>query len=242
MTQSHEALTESNPEPTNSYSKKRPRRTLIAVAGIVVLAVAFGIWLATGGAKTSKPVAATAPTTGATSATAKLANALIPLPPGAKATTTPGAAADGSLTIDQFLKVLYPASTTERGFLQEHGFAAAATRSMVTANGQKISLYLVEFGTLGDAHYYSLTHAAPLETDPKYAKYAQFSVPGMTYSWGFENPALDSSGNADSYIYGEVGNVAIVVDCFTPAKPDRTDLLTLVSQQAARLSGYNTFG
>lgn len=242
MTQPDETLAASDPEPTSTSPDKRPRHTSIAVTGVIVLAVAFGIWFATGGTTSPTPVAATSPTTGATSPTAKLANALIPLPSGAKATTASGIGADGSLTLDQFLKSLYPTSTTERGLLQAHGFASAATRSMVTANGQEISIYLVEFGTLGDAHFYSLTHAAPLETDPKYASYTQFSVPGMTDSWGFENAALDSSGNTDSYIYGEVGNVAIIVDCFTPGKLDRTGLLTLVNQQAARLSGYNTFG
>jgi hypothetical protein len=224
----------------------------------VALAAALGAWFATGRATASKTSSAastttvakpansgmapasatTSPSTDAMTATSKLAGTLIPLPAGATAKPAPGIGADGSLTLDQFLKILYPTATTEGTFLQEHGFVGAATRSMVTANGQEISIYLAEFGSLGDAHYYNLTLAAPLETDAKYASYTHFDVPAFEDSWGFELPTLDSHGNTDTIIYGEIGSVAIMVDCSTPAKFDRADLLTLVTQQAARLSSY----
>ena len=259
MTEPYEASAETDPRPMSAPPDKRPRRALVAVVGVVALAAAFGAWLATDratapnlaaaassttatrAAASGTPVAASATASlsvGALTATAKLANTLIPLPAGASAKTTSGASADGSLTLDQFLKTLYPTSTTERTFLQQRGFVGAATRSMATATGQEVSIYLVEFGSLGKAHYYNLTLAAPLETDPKYASYTQFTVPDFEDSWGFENPTLDSHGDTETYIYGEIGSVAIMVDCLTPAKFDRADLLTLVNQQAARLSAY----
>ena len=37
------------------------------------------------------------------------------------------------------------------------------------------------------------------------------------------------------YVYGAVNNVTIIVHCYTPAKLDRADMLTLVNQQASRL-------
>jgi hypothetical protein len=143
----------------------------------------------------------------------KLAQALIPLPKGATATTPSGIGANGALTRDQFLQLLYPNSTTESDLLTKLGFWGGATRSMVTANGQKVSIYLAEFGTLSSAHYYNLTLAAPLETDPKYSNYTQFTVPSFQDSWSFEKPGLDSNGNTDTVIYGEIGNVAIMVNC-----------------------------
>ena len=46
--------------------------------------------------------------------------------------------------------------------------------------------------------------------------------------------------DTETSIYGEISGVAIMVDCYTPGKFDRADLLTLVNNQAARLSSYRT--
>lgn len=230
------------------------RRGLMIGAGVVALAAAFGAGLATGRA-TAKPAAAVAadpsssaailtiPVGGATSAASSapvsggsLISALLPVPSSATPRTASDASADGSMTLDQYLKLLYPTSTTERALLEARGFESAATRWFDTANGQEVSIYLVGFTANQGAQSYALALAsAHVAANPGQT---EFSVPSLGEGEGFETAKLDSYGNTDSFVYGEVGNVAVLVHCYTPAKLDRADLLALVSQQAARLNGF----
>jgi len=232
----------------------RPRRTRTIMVCLVTLAAGFGAGLATGRATapkagTGNPAAISAPAgstaAAATSASAApaitgktLVDALIPLPPGAARKTVPHAGADGSMTLDQFLQELYPDSTDERGFLEARGFVGAAATWFDTANGQELSFYLISFSSQGGAHSEALGLVNAHQEDPDDSSEAKFAVPALTDGTGFETSALDSYGNTGSYVYGAVGDVAVIVHCYTPAKLDRADLLTLVDQQAARLSAH----
>lgn len=247
------AFQPSEPIPAN-FQPPRAHRTRTAVVAVVALAVAFGAGLvagratapkaATGPSAISSAVAATSapsgsgsPAAGSTASLAALTTALIPVPSGGKARTAPGAGSDGSLTLDQYLKLLYPNSTDERSLLQARGFTGAATRWMNTASAQEISVYLVGFNSQDGAQSYALALISA-HKDAADADQTQFAVPAFTDGVGFETAALDSYGNTDSYVYGSIGKITVIVHCFTPAKLDRAALLALVDQQSTLLAAY----
>lgn len=238
-------------------------RALMGVLGAVTLIAVFGIGLATGRATAPKAAAASpiagagdtpiatsglgtaaaqaaasAGTAGASAVAGNIVSALIPLPAGGSALKVPDASANGAMNLDQFIKQVYTGSSSERGLLQARGFESAAARWMNTATGQEDYIYLVVFGSPDGAQSYALGAAEAHRDDPTHASDTKFNVPALTDGAGFENPALDSYGNADSHIYGSVGDVAILVESFTPAELNRAEVLALVDQQATRLSTY----
>ncbi|MBR7834859.1 hypothetical protein KDL01_16420 [Actinospica durhamensis] len=227
----------------------RRSRGLLGVAGAAALIVAFGAGLAIGrvtapksttastGSQASTPPATSAPV-GApgTLPSADVVNALLPLPSGATALKASGANADGSMSLAQYVKLLYPSSTTETSLLQARGFEGAATRWMNTAAGQEDCFYLIVFSGQDGAQSYALGLVKAHEDASANAADTQFPVSVMTDGVGFETSTLDAYGNADSWVYGEVGNVAIIVHSFTPAKLDRTQMLGLLDQQVSRLT------
>lgn len=225
----------------------RSRRALVSVIGVVALVAAFGAGLATGRATSPKAAGVTGnssassttggadDTTGSGKQIADLVDALMPLPAGARSLTVTGAGKNGSMDLDQYMQVLYPSSPTERPYLQARDFESAAARWMVTGTAQQDDFYLIEFATPDDAQSYALGAEQAHKGDPAHASDTEFSVSALTDGMGFENAKLDSYGNTDSYVYGAVGDIAIIVDCFTPAKLARAEMLTLIDQQAARL-------
>lgn len=260
------ALVPGAPTPGAVSPARRGRGMLgvAGVAGAVALIVAFGAGLAIGRVTapkstaaagsiagssglsgTNAPTASQASTPVATSATAgasgtlpsaDLVSALIPLPSGATALQVSGASADGSMTLDQFVQLLYSTSPGERSLLQARGFEGAATRWMNTAAGQEDCFYLIAFSGQDGAQSYALGLAKTHEDASGNAADTRFPVSVLTDGVGFETSSLDSYGNADSWVYGEVGNVAIIVHSFTPAKLDRAQMLGLLDQQVSRLA------
>lgn len=140
------------------------------------------------------------------------------------------------MDLDQFMKVLFSSSPSERPLLQSRGFEGAASHWMTTSSGQEDCLYLVAFASAAGAQSYVLGQTEAHEDDPTHASDTKFSVPGLTDGVGFENAKLDSYGNADSWVLGSLGNVAVIVDSYTPANLARAEVLRLVGQQVARLS------
>ncbi len=242
------------PTPPGPAANGRSRRTLVGVLGTVALIAAFGIGLATGRATAPKsssaaPTAtsgdtavgqATVPaqTGGTPPTTGDLVSVLIPLPAGASALKVADASPDGAMTLDQFMQQLYSSSPSERALLQARGFQGAATRWFNTASGQEDCIFLIAFGSPAGAQSYALGQTQAREKVPADASDTKFAVPGLTDGAGFENLTLDSYGNTDGHVYGALGDVAILVDTFTPAKPDRAEVLQLLDQQIARLSAY----
>jgi hypothetical protein len=157
------------------------------------------------------------------------------VPSGGTPRPVSGAGADGSLTLSQYLKLLYPTSTTEGSVLQERGFTGAATRWLNTASGQEVSVYLIGFSSESGAQSYALALGTAHVADPANAGQTKFSVFALTDGVGYETAKLDKFGNTDSYVYGTVNDVTIIVHCYTPAKLDRAGMLALVDQQATRL-------
>lgn len=161
------------------------------------------------------------------------------MPPGGQLRTAAHAGADGSMTLDEFLADLYPNSSTERASLEARGFVSAATRWFIAANRQEVSIYLVSFGSPSGAQSYALALAKARGADPSFASATRFAVPALTDGAGFETLTLDSYGNTESFVYGAVKDVTVIVHCFTPAKPDRSQLLSFVGRQAARLAALH---
>ncbi|HTJ66935.1 MAG TPA: hypothetical protein VL551_05340 [Actinospica sp.] len=237
------------------------RRAWVGIAGVVALAAAFGAGLAVGRttapkatvaaaakvptallhsstATASSAASATSPTT-AKAPSGTLASALLPVPSGGTAKTAPGSGADGSLTLAQYVAMLYPSTaTTETSLLQARGFMTGATRWMDTAAGQELSIYLIEFQAPSGAQSYALATGLAHKSDSAYAGQTTFTVPGLTDGEGFETGTLDKYGNTDSFVYGAVGNVAIIVHCYTPGSLNRAGLLAAVSQQETRLTAF----
>jgi hypothetical protein len=245
------------PETPGTPSGGRSRAPL-AVGGALALLAAFGIGLVTGRATAPKaaPAAAIGNTPVATSnssavaqsgasvgATGKsggstggrLTSLLIPLPAGGRLLPVSNAAPDGSMTLDQFLKELYPSSPSERTLLQARGFQTAAARCLDTSGGQEDCFYLIQFSAPDGAQSYALGLAQAHQDDPSHASDTKFAVPALTDGAGFENSTLDSYGNTDSDVYGADGEIALIVHSYTPAKLDRAGALALVDQQVARL-------
>ena len=242
------------PAPAGPGANGRSRRTLVGVLGTVALIAAFGIGLATGRATAPKsasaaPIAtsgdtavgqatAAAQTGGTPPTVGDLVSALIPLPSGASTLKVSYASPDGAMTLDQFMKQVYASSPGERTLLQARGFQSAATRWFNTASGQEDCVFLIAFGSPAGAQSYALGQTQAREKVPADASDTKFDVPGLTDGTGFEDPTLDAYGNVAGHIYGALGDVAILVDSFTPAKPDRAQVLELLNQQITRLSAY----
>lgn len=221
----------------------------VGVAGAFVLLVAAALLVngshsSTGAASstslaipTSAPAPGYSPNASGSSGSGILiggpTSALLALPPGATARTATGASPDGSLTLDQFLKQLYPTSTTERAALQRRGFVAAATRWFQTATGDYAAIWLIQFQAVPGAESYGLAlgsaHRYNHHSDPT------FTVPGLENGTGFEEAALDSDGNTRSFVYGSLGNVTVIVHFYAPASLDRAEMTTITNAQIARL-------
>lgn len=171
-----------------------------------------------------------------------LVSALVPLPPGAQSLKVTGAGSDGSMTLDQFVQGLFTSGSGESSILQARGFEGAAARWMRTSSAQLDNFYLIAFDSTAGAQSFALSQGKAYEDDPSKTSDTRFTVPGLMDGAGFETSTLDSYGNADSEIFGVVGNVTIIVNTFTPAKLMRSEVLTLVGQQVARLSAAENAG
>ncbi|GAA2810673.1 hypothetical protein GCM10010441_39160 [Kitasatospora paracochleata] len=62
-----------------------------------------------------------------------------------------------------------------------------------------------------------------------------YAIPSSGDAMAFEHPELTSRGNIWTESYTVVGNIAIAIDIWVPAKADRAALTTLVQQQYAKV-------
>ncbi|MGH6657032.1 MAG: hypothetical protein ACRDVE_17740, partial [Actinocrinis sp.] len=159
-------------------------------------------------------------------------------PAGARARTPPAGGKDGSLTLDDYLKLLYPDSSTEKSALEARGFVAAATRWYTTSDGHIAAVYLIEFDADSGADSYADGLSAAHENT--YRADSAFAVQALHHGTGFEEKTLDAHGNTRSFAYGAVGNVTVLVHYYVPAKLDLSGLLSVVSAQVAALQKGQT--
>jgi hypothetical protein len=171
-----------------------------------------------------------------------VASAMIPVPANGSAAEVTDASPDGSMTLDEFMNAMYPSSPNERSRLMSLGFERAAERCMYMPQGQQDCFYLVVFLARAGAQDYTLGLATAFGSDSANASDTQFSAPGLIDGVGFENPALDAYGNTYTVVFGTSENVAVVVEDYTPSKPARAEMLTLVAQQTARLTAAEGAG
>lgn len=254
------------PSPAVAPSPAGRHRALTGVLGALALVATFGVGVATGRVTAPKAAAvsaadsparpgfasATAASQASTSASASataggllqaagLASALIPLPAGAQPLTVTHASPDGSMNLDQFLE-LFSSTPSERPLLQARGFEGAASRWMTTASGQEDCIYLIAFESSASAQSYALFDEKAHADDSAHKADTRFAVPSLTDGVGYEDAALDSYGNTDSWVYGSLGNVVVMVNALTPAKPARAQMLTLLDEQAALVSAAEKSG
>jgi hypothetical protein len=167
--------------------------------------------------------------------TGSLTSALLPTPPGATLRRPKQAGAGGTLTLDDYLALLYPTtSTTERGLLTGRDFESAATTWFTTSDGKQGAIYLVEFAAPSAAQSYALAlsdaHRRNHAADPT------FSVGGLTDGAGFDESTLDTAGNTRTFVYGAVGNVTLIFYFYVPATLNLPAALSYVDGQVTRLA------
>ncbi|MGH6655442.1 MAG: hypothetical protein ACRDVE_09570 [Actinocrinis sp.] len=207
----------------------------VTLAGLVALGVTVGSKSDTDAAKAY----ATSGTSAESVPMFSLPSALIALPTGATVGVPPAGGRDGSLTLDEFLKVLYPTAPTERGLMQRRGFVSGATRWFRTSDGKIVAVYLIGFKTDAGAESYGLSLSAGHRDD--HPQDPSFTVSGLRDGTGFEESELDADGYTRSFVYGSLGSETVLVHYFVPATLDRAGLLSIVDAQIAKLQKALTF-
>ena len=163
---------------------------------------------------------------------ARLARELLPLPAGAKYINSQYRPSIDSL--NQLLSVLYPGNSIERGRFVARCFQVAAQQGWAAASGQIVAFYLLQFGTPADARSYALADQSADLADPLNKQHS--TVSGVSDGIAIDAPALDKSGNTIVRLIGDKGNVALIIQVFTPAHlPSPASAAKLLRQQAARL-------
>jgi hypothetical protein len=158
---------------------------------------------------------------------------LIPMPAGAKALTTSGAT-DDVMTLDQFLKKFFDTDPLERGRLTARSFEIAVQGEWVTKADVEVHDQIVQFGNDDGAKSYVLGQHSAYEDDPEWPD--NFTIPGVTLGYGFENPELDKAGNRRAVLLCQDGPFTVIVFFFTPAAFDRTSEIAVLKSQVAALS------
>ncbi|HVB43216.1 MAG TPA: hypothetical protein VNF47_10985 [Streptosporangiaceae bacterium] len=185
--------------------------------------------------KSAGAAAAAGPCTGASTtpgSASQLVRRLLPLPPGAA--RLKGQFTARVLSVDGYIRELYPSDPAEKSRLAARCFKVAVQLAWVEPSGQTVAIYLSQFGTAADARSYALSSQSGDLLDQ--ANKLHSAVPGVADGLLIQNPTLDKYGNTLSRLIGDHGDVAIIIHLFESARlPARSVADSLLQRQSIRI-------
>jgi len=146
---------------------------------------------------------------------------------------------EGAVSLRDYVNALYSSDpSSEQRRLVARCFQTAAHRAWTSPGGTITSVWLVQFGTPAGARSYTLADEHAFTTDP--TKSDAFHVSGVADGMGFGSPKLDADGNTRTAMLGDVGNVAIVVNLYVPARTDNSAAASILQQQSSALTSSSS--
>ncbi|MHA6758134.1 hypothetical protein [Streptacidiphilus sp. PAMC 29251] len=141
----------------------------------------------------------------------------------------------GILTLTQLL-VRY-ADSTDRELVSneelDRGFQFAVRKNWHASDGSQVDINLLQFSTATGAQSFTLAYQS--STGDDVGADGTFPVPGSGDAQAFQHPKLTVDGDIWTESYAVIGNVAIDVDFWMPAKADRKAATALFQKQYATL-------
>jgi hypothetical protein len=156
---------------------------------------------------------------------------VLPMPAGDTAITGDH---EGVLSLNAYVSVLYGNDMAERQRLSARCFQTAVHRVWGSPGGTITSVWLIQFGSRAGARSYVLAMEQASEDDR--ANTDVFRVSDVGDGMGFGDPKLDKYGNTFTRTMGDVGNVAIYISLFVPARTDNAAAASVLRQQSALLT------
>jgi hypothetical protein len=231
---------------TDPYPPHTPRALPLRTATGLLLGVALTATGCAGGTPTARHTAAAPSVSGTPSASApnvadstppaappvsltvdQLVAALPARPAGAKAWATK--TVTGALTQEQYVMAEFGSKGPELlPVEQQRGLQFGARRNWRTPGGVLVDVFIADFtertGALSD--YLALTSGEKADD----AGDTDFTLPGVTDSFGTANPKLDNYGYAGVTVHAVAGNLMLRVTMNAPAAPDQADATAVAAQ------------
>jgi len=200
----------------------------------------------TGGVDTPSPLpaptgSAPAPVaTGAATATGadrnRLKGDLVPPPGGAQPWQSSSQdGPTGVLTLPQFISRFADASEAKRATAEEvdRGFQYAVRENWIASDGSQADVLLLQFATATGAQSFVLDYQGGVGNTVGTG--GTYTVPGSGDAMAYQHSGIDSDGNVYTDGYAVVGNIAIDINVWAPAKADRAAVTALFRKQYARV-------
>jgi hypothetical protein len=190
-----------------------------------------------------------APTAGQSAATDtpqdrnRLLHDLVPLPGDAHPWGSSASnGATGILNLQQLLVRFTDGSAADKAKVtaeeNDRGFQYAVREDWVGADGTQADVTLLQFATVTGAQSFTLDYETSAEDE--LGKSAVFPVPDDDTAKGYEHPDLDQHGYRWTEAYAVVGDIAVDIDFWRTAKPDRAAVIALVQKQLTALKSDAT--
>jgi hypothetical protein len=138
----------------------------------------------------------------------------------------------GVQTPSQFVNAHYRDPTYELAQMTARQFVIASLEAWNTPGGDQITIQLLQFRSAAGAESYALANGSAYGNEASTTDAIAHVADGHVYTWN--DP--DKYGNRRVAVLGRLGNVALLLDTYTPgaAQPDAE--LTLFKQQYTALT------
>ena len=167
---------------------------------------------------------------------AQLKKELLTAPIGSKPYDRGTFSSNGILSLDQFVDGDFVAKdrSSEHANLADDDFRYATQTNWEGVGGSSAEIFAIQFGRTAGAEDFvaSISEATSQEQEPNRP---MFSLPGVPGGEGWSAGAVDGIGDIWQSAWFSVGNVAVDLHYYTPAKADRAGLEKLARAQRARL-------
>jgi hypothetical protein len=175
------------------------------------------------------------PTDTAAGSDSRLISELLPVPAGAS--RPPTAPAPRAYTLHAYVSDLYARSALdhEEALLEARCFQTAVNGQWQTAGGTIVSIWLVQFADSGGARSYALgQEQTDLSLMGRHGRWADVS--GVLDGMLIQDSGLDQYGDSFTRMFGDRGNIMILIHVDVPGQPDSEDSMTaLLRAQADRI-------
>ncbi len=176
-----------------------------------------------------------APTDTAAGPDSRLISELLPVPAGAA--RPPAAPGPKAYTLHAYVTYLYAKSAVghEQALLQARCFQVAVNGQWLTSGGTLVSIWLVQFADSGGARSYALgQEQTDLNLMGSHGRWA--SVSAVSDGMLIQDPGLDAEGDTFTRIFGDRGNVMILIHVYVPARwASENSMSALLRAQAGRI-------
>jgi len=177
----------------------------------------------------------TGPATATAADRSRLESDLVPLPGNAQPWSSNSSnGPTGVLNLAQFLANFDPSNIpSDTAEEQDRGFQYAVREDWRGADGTQANILLLQFSSATGAQSFTLGYQGG--AGDAVGTGGTYPVPHSGDSMAYEHSSLDKVGNIWTEDYAVVGNIAVDVDFWVPAKADRAEATALFQQQYAKL-------